>query len=198
MKLTNIQIDALKELGNIGAGHAATALASLIHREITIDIPQTNIVNRSNLHASLKDKEFFAVEFVILGEIPGKNVFFVEKSEGISMVSRLMTGKTDVVTQLDENGISTIKEIGNILTANYLGAMGDMINLLMIPSVPTFFSGTLEDIFIDIFETEINISEEIFIIKTNLSDKAREYTPYFILAPFNNGLKVILDKLGLV
>ncbi len=199
MKLNNIQLDALKELGNIGAGHAATALSQLIKREIHIQVPVSCVVKKEQIISSFPSKaDFIAVEFMILGEITGKNLFFIEMQEGFRLVDRIMGRADSPTAELNDTVISTLQEVGNILTANYLGSMGDMLNLLMIPSVPSLYSGKTDEIIRNSIEKDPQSSEEILIIKTNLVDAKMEFNPFFMLVPFENGMNMIFNKLGLV
>lgn len=199
MKLNNIQLDALKELGNIGSAHAATALSELIHKNIDIDIPVTDIVNRDHLPSGNRGKVFICIEFVIFGEIPGKNLFFLEKKEGFKLIDTLIPNiRQKDSDELDETTRSTIQEVASILTANYLRAMGEMINLLLIPSVPKFHIGTMNELNNRIFANIEEMGKNALVIKTTLRDQDLKFSPFFILVPYENGINIILNKLGLV
>ena len=199
MKLNNIQLDALKELGNIGSAHAATALSKLIHKNIAIDIPVTDIIHRDHLLPANRKKVFICIEFVIFGEIPGKNLFFLEKKEGFKLIDTLIPGvRQKDSDELDETTRSTIQEVASILTANYLGAMGEMINLLFIPSEPNFHIVTMNELSNKIFANFEGIGKNALVIKTTLCDQDLKFSPFFILVPYEDGINIILNKLGLV
>ena len=194
MAVNSYELDILKELCNIGTAHAATALAKLLGQKIEIDVPVTKIIKKDVLIKQSPQKhEYLAVEFTILGEVTGKNLFFIKNNQRPYLVERLLNTTVDNVDEM--NLISTVQEIGNILSANFLAAIGDMLNLLMIPSVPQTGKGSFNGILGNVLGNDPLVGDEIIIVRTKMKNDNLTFTPFYVFAPFKKGLEIIFNKM---
>ncbi|MBP1968079.1 chemotaxis protein CheC [Virgibacillus natechei] len=141
MNLTSIQRDVLKEIGNIGAGNAATSMSKLINKKVEMQIPAVDVVSYDEMMELIggPDELIVAILFRIQGETPGTVYFILTTKEAGTLVSQL----TDEVEfdfasdgPANELAISVLQEMGNILTGSYLAALSDFTNINMQPSVP--------------------------------------------------------------
>ncbi|GGJ56122.1 chemotaxis protein CheC [Anoxybacillus voinovskiensis] len=133
-------IDILKEIGNIGAGNAATALSQLLNKKIEMNVPNVQIVSFDEMMDLVGGAEqvVAAVFLRIEGEAPG-SMFFVLSLPQAERFVKQMTG--DALFSLasphpSELGISALQELGNILAGSYLSALADFTKLTLYPSVP--------------------------------------------------------------
>src|SRR5437773_10738612 len=132
------QIDALREVANIGAGHAATALSQLTNCRIMISVPQINIARLEEVPDLLGNpQDVAAVLMHMLGDLTGRTLLLFPESAGrrlCDMLLRRPIGTTAVYDALEQ---SCLKEAGNILAGAYLNALSDFMGMLLLPSVPS-------------------------------------------------------------
>lgn len=130
-------IDVLKELGNIGAGNAATALAHMLNVKVDMSVPEVSLLDFKDAGAVLGGEEniMAGVLLVIKGDIDGLIMFLLEKESARKLVSILM-GTEKEGEEMSELEQSAIKEIGNIITTAYLNSLSTITNLTILPSVP--------------------------------------------------------------
>lgn len=131
------QIDVLKEIGNIGAGNAATALSKLISKEVDMNVPLVQVVGLNDIANFVGGPEnvVVAVFLRIQGDIPG-NMFFIMNMESAKTLLFEMMGTQTNDPQFSELEKSAINEIGNILIGSYLSSLADFTQLNLQPSVP--------------------------------------------------------------
>ncbi|RFA37730.1 CheY-P-specific phosphatase CheC [Virgibacillus dokdonensis] len=137
-KLTQMQKDALREIGNIGAGNAATSMSKLVNRKIDMDVPTVNIVSFDEMMERIGGPESVVVAllFRIQGDAPGTVYFIFSIEEAEALIKEITNNDALRLDVNDELAISVIQEAGNIVTGAYLSALGDFTNITMHPSVP--------------------------------------------------------------
>ena len=137
--LTPLQQDVLKEVTNVGAGHAATALAQLAGSRIAIDVPQVyvspliEIVNR----ASIPGDDVVVVSMRVLGDLVGQILFVMHPKgagELIDILLRRPAGTSTLTGAMERSGL---QETGNILASSFLNALARWMGKILLPSVPT-------------------------------------------------------------
>ncbi|RXT15136.1 chemotaxis protein CheC [Ammoniphilus sp. CFH 90114] len=131
------QFDVLKEIGNIGAGNAATALSKLISKEIDMKVPQVQIVGFNDIADSVGGAEnvVVAVFLRIEGDIPGNMFFLMSLNSAHSLIKETL-GMEPAGEELTELEKSALCEVGNILIGSYLSSLADFTQLNLQPSVP--------------------------------------------------------------
>ncbi|SNZ09694.1 chemotaxis protein CheC [Terribacillus aidingensis] len=138
--ITEDQLDALKEAGNIGAGNASTALSTLLRRDIDMQVPAVRICHFNELIDSTGGAEqpVAAIYLRIQGDAPG-NMFFLLEPGDAEMFVHYITGSEAFAwsnTSHDDINLSALHEMGNILAGSYLSAISDFADVNMQPSVP--------------------------------------------------------------
>ena len=137
-ELNSFHLDVLREIGNIGAGNAATALAKLLDKKIGMRVPQIRIMKFSEVSDVLGGAET-PVEGILLqihGDISGSMMFILDYPSSRLLVNILMGKPVESDLDYDELTCSALKEIGNILAGSYLSALSNMTNLKLMPDVP--------------------------------------------------------------
>ena len=136
-KVTAEYYDVLKELGNIGAGNATTALAQMLQCKVDMHVPQVRLLNFSEVGEVMGGEEQIVagIYLAVEGDITGSMMFILEQNAGKALVSKLM-GTPMADGEFNEIEISAMKEIGNIITGAYLNSLSQLTNLKMLPSVP--------------------------------------------------------------
>jgi chemotaxis protein CheC len=136
-RLNRVELDVLREIGNIGSAHAATSLAELTGQRIAIRVPSACLVPFTDIAAVLGGDEavVLGIYFRIDGDVGGNLYFFMTEISARQLLLQLNVAENDgeLLTPMNE---SAIKEVGNILTGAYLTALSNMTGLRLMPSVP--------------------------------------------------------------
>jgi chemotaxis protein CheC len=138
LSLKVLQLDALREVANIGAGHAATALSQLVGETIMITVPTINIARLEDVPVQMSepDEPVAAVLMHMLGDLTGRTLLVFPRRTAVRLASRLLN-QTQNDQALSEMGQSAIKEAGNILSSAYMNALSDFMGMLLLPSPPS-------------------------------------------------------------
>ncbi|MEJ8302562.1 chemotaxis protein CheC [Saccharibacillus sacchari] len=137
-KLEGFKLDVLKEVGNIGAGHAATALSQLLNKPIDMAVPKVQILPFEDIAEKVggAEKIVLTVFFRVEGDAPGNLFYIMGPEAGKSLLQRLGAFEPTEGLELTEMEQSALGEIGNILAGSYLSSLADFTNLAMSPTVP--------------------------------------------------------------
>ena len=195
--MSNQYFDVLKELGNIGAGNATTALAQMLQTKVDMKVPQVRLLDFKDVGVVMGGEEQLVagIYLAVEGDITGSIMFILEKNAAKSLVSKLM-GMPPSEGGFTEIEISAMKEIGNIITGAYLNSLAQMTNLKMIPSVPDLNIDMLNAILsVPAIEFGI-IGDQILLIQTVFTDDV-DLNGYFILMPDLESYSTMLKGLGL-
>ena len=194
-KLTPLQLDAIKEVSNIGAGNAATALSQLVNKKIDMTVPNVNVINFEDIFTNItEEKEVLGILIRVLGDSPG-NILFIFEKESASEIVEALLGSEDLL--FSEMGSSALCEVGNIISGAYMNAISKFTNLSIMPSVPAMAHDMLSAILSSTLIEAAQYSEDILEIETKfLTGKNNEAGGYFYFLPMPGSLEKILDAIG--
>ncbi|MCP1715150.1 chemotaxis protein CheC [Methanocalculus alkaliphilus] len=135
--LTPAQLDALSELGNIGASHAATSLSQMLMGEIEMTVPSVEIVDLADIYKHVTDEVSALAIFEMQGEIEkaGYVIFLMPLHSAIRMTNTML-GMADEDREINEMDESALNEIGNIMVSAFLDATAELLGVVMLPSPP--------------------------------------------------------------
>lgn len=196
-QVTTKYYDVLKELGNIGAGNATTALAQMLQCKVDMKVPQVRLLDFNEVGEVMGGEEQIVVGIylAVTGDVTGSIMFILEQNAGKVLVEKLMGMKADG-EEYTEIQLSAIKEIGNIITAAYLNSLSQMTNLKIIPSVPDLSIDMLNAI-LSVPAIEFGImGDQMLLIQTQFTDEV-DLNGYFILLPDLESYAKILTGLGI-
>ena len=127
--LQPLELDALREVGNMGAGRAATALSQMLGRTVTMDVPAASVLPLEQLSAPLGGPEALvaATYFRVHGDAPGRLLVVLGEASLGPVVGALLGLPSGQAPALDATAQSAIKELGNILCSAYLNALADFL-----------------------------------------------------------------------
>lgn len=196
--MEGVYFDVLKEIGNIGAGNATTALAQLLNTKVDMKVPKVELLDFSEVGEAMGGEEqiMAGIYQVVEGDITGSIMFLLEEHSAKTLVSKLMGLNDDEEGVFSEMGISALKEVGNIITGSYLSSLSTLTNLKIISSIP--------DISIDMAGAILSVpaiefgtlGDKILLIQTAFSDDVK-LDGYFILVPDLESYDKILSSLGM-
>lgn len=133
-----LQLDALREVGNIGAGHAATALSRLLNKPIDMKVPSVDMVPFEEISEKVGGPEevVIAIFLRVEGDATGNMFFILDQTSARSILRRLVGLEWSGEDEWTEMEWSALHEIGNILAGSYLSSLADLTGLHLTPSVP--------------------------------------------------------------
>ncbi|UCZ51704.1 chemotaxis protein CheC [Bacillus shivajii] len=202
--IKDYHLDILKEVGNIGAGHAATALSNLLNKHIDMQVPSVNVVSFQEISETLggEDSVVAGIFLRVEGDAPGNMFFMLPVTEATTLVQQLTSDKSiDLASPpFPEMGLSALNEVGNILAGAYLSALADFTSLNMQPTPPDIAIdmsiAILSHGLIEISKT----GDYAIVINTEIEEKdERNFTNttgHFFLLPDPESFEKIFESLG--
>jgi chemotaxis protein CheC len=196
LTLNDLQRDALKEVGNIGAGHAATALSQLLNTTVKLAEPTIDVLKFRDLSQRMghPERSVAALHMYIRGEAPGQMVVLFDRDQAAEFVNVFIKRIIGDIQIFDSIVDSTLKELGNIIAGSYLTALISLTGINLLPSVPTLSYGTVQAA----FRTLMSIlpDQDVFLIESQFLDKDRAVSGQFILIPETGSLQPLLSVFG--
>lgn len=199
--LKALQLDALKEVANIGAGHAATALSQMTDRRIMINVPQINIARLEDVPETLGDPEevVAAVLMHMLGDLTGRTLLMLPEENARVLCDLLLRRPQGTTGDFGELEQSSLKEAGNILGGAYMNALSDFMGMMLLPSVPSLVVDLSAAV---LTTTYLNFGQDrdfVFCVETNFhfNEADRTLRGHFLLLPDLASLRAIFDAIRL-
>jgi chemotaxis protein CheC len=194
--------DVLREIGNIGAGNAATALATMIGTKVDMTVPKVELVEFSEMGEALGGEEqiMAGIYLQISGDITGSIMFLLEEKSAHDLVSRLMGGGEAVFEEgqpFNEMEQSALSEIGNIIVGSYLNSLSMLTGLKIVESVPSLAMDMAEAL-LSVPAIEFGmVGDKMLLIQTSFSEDT-ELNGYFVLTPDLESYGKLLKALGVM
>ena len=198
MEITQFQLDALREIGNIGSGNAATALSTLLQRRIDMSVPKVWAVPFEQVAAIVGqlDTPQATIYVKVEGEAPGKAVFFFPIKSAEIVVQALFGTNEPRDLYTDEMAQSALKEVGNILVSSFVIALSRFSGIPLQPSVPALAVDMIGASLDAIFLEEGLLDDTVLFIDTQLSG-IPQIEGQFIFLPDDGSLIKLLGAMGL-
>ncbi len=197
-QVTESYYDVLKEIGNIGAGNAMTALAQMLQSKVDMRVPQVKLLNFSEVGEIMGGEEqiMAGVLLGVEGDITGSMMFMVEESSARHLIQKITMGMLPEGAEFEEMGLSAMKEMGNIITGAYLNALSTLTSLKIFPTPPAL-TVDMAGAILSVPAIQFGIyGDKILLIQSQFYDEV-ELDGYFILIPDMESYSKILTALGL-
>jgi chemotaxis protein CheC len=194
--------DVLREIGNIGAGNAATALATMIGTKVDMKVPKVELVEFSEMGEALGGEEqiMAGIYLQISGDITGSIMFLLEEKSAHDLVARLMGGGEAVFEKgqpFNEMEQSALSEIGNIIVGSYLNSLSMLTGLKIVESVPSLAMDMAEAL-LSVPAIEFGmVGDKMLLIQTSFSEDT-DLNGYFVLTPDLESYGKLLKALGVM
>lgn len=195
-ELTPLQLDALREVGNIGSGNAAVALSSMVDKKVMLSVPRASLVPLVKVSDLVGGAEtpVAGIYLHITGDASGSMLLLLEEQSAFQLAKLMVSADPNAPLSTVEQ--SALQEAGSILAGSYLNALSQMTSLLLRPSVPGF-AMDMAGAIIDFILIEISQSEDyVLVIETEFDVSAHKIKGHLILFPDLGSLGVILGRLG--
>lgn len=198
-EINGMILDVLKEIGNIGAGNAATALAKMIDKKVDMAVPKVNVLDFQEVPEILggEETEVCGIFFKLEGDIQGSIMFLLGVESATTLVNLLMPGNN--VDEINEFTASALKEIGNILAGSYISSLSGLTNLnikISIPSLAIDMAGAILSVPAIQFGL---VGDKILIIENEFIESVEneKVNGFFFLIPDEDSYDVMLQSLGI-
>ncbi|HIS29792.1 MAG TPA: chemotaxis protein CheC [Candidatus Avamphibacillus intestinigallinarum] len=202
--ISKTQLDALKEIGNIAAGNAATSLSIMTQKKIDMDMPSAALISFKDVLSLVGGSEqpVVALLFNVHGAAPGTVYFIMSIAQAEELIQQI-TGKikTNEDCDLTQNdyACSILMEVGNILVGSYLSALSDFININMQPSTPNL-SIDMAGAILSVGLLQLSeVTDSAIVINTRIKndDSRHKIDGHFFLIPDVTSVSKILTALGI-
>lgn len=190
--------DVLKEIGNIGAGNATTAIADMLGMKMEMSVPNVELIPVEKIGGAIGSEEELVVG-IMLGvktDIDGSMMFLMDLQSAHRLVNKLMMRAPEYNGDFTEMDLSALKEIGNIISGAYLSAISGLTNLTITTTVPSI-SIDMAAAILSVPAIEFGmVGDNALLINTEIG-QAESIRGYFILMPEGDSYRKILSSLGL-
>ncbi|NLK72111.1 MAG: chemotaxis protein CheC [Clostridiales bacterium] len=196
--LSELQIDVLREIGNIGAGNAATTLSTMLAKKVDMTVPHVRIVDIQEIANILggPENQVVGILFMLSEDIDGMMMFILEQKFAHLIINNLMGRNLESFLQFEEIDLSALKEIGNIMAGAYVNAISGLTNLsiyLSVPSIAIDMAGAI----LSVPAIEFGkVGDKVLFIEEEFIGDDENVSSYLILIPEMNSLHKILKILG--
>lgn len=198
-ELNNLHIDVLKEIGNIGAGNAATALARMLNKRVDMDVPKVKILKFQEVNDIMgAETQVVGIFMGVSGNLDASIMFLLEMEAAHILVNILMGRPVEEKSEFTELELSALKEVGNILTGSYLSALSSLTNLKLIASVPDM-AIDMAGAILSVPAIEFGkIGDTVLYIETEFLEGSTRVAGDFFLVPDIASYETLLKVLGVI
>lgn len=196
--LTELQLDTIREISNIGMGHAATALSQMTGCPVNITVPEARIISVMEVPmlAGGEDIEVAAVYLQVMGQARGHIMLIFPLGSAHHLIDRIAPGMNLRLPD-DEMARSAIQEIGNILGGSFLRSLAELTQLSMLPSVPGVAVDYAGSILSYVAANLSQYDEQFVSVRTDFELGSELLEGYCVFIPEQGALGTILESLGM-
>ena len=190
---TDLQLDALRELANIGSGTASTALSGMLGRSVDISVPNAQALPFAEAVDAVGPAEQAMTGIVlgIVGEMSGTVLLLVPPSDADALC-RMLGVEPD-----DEFALSALGEIGNIVGTSYINALASMTGMDIEPTPPATATDMLGALVATVLAAHAHAGDVALMLDSNLVVEGDDCSVSFLLVPDQGGVETLLSRLGL-
>jgi chemotaxis protein CheC len=192
--MSTARLDALREVANIGAGHAATALSTLTGTRIMISVPMVNIVPPGDFVPEIgPNVEIVAVQMEMSGDISGRTIFLLAAAAGLRLAERMLRRVRGTSMNLGKLEQSALNEAGNILAGAYLTALSEFLDMRLMLSPPSLRIGAAAETLEALGDHAPRAESPILCVETEffLEGPMESLHGFFLLVPDPNAFDAI-------
>jgi chemotaxis protein CheC len=196
MKLSTVQEDAIQELGNIGAAHAATTLSQMLGSTIEMSVPAIHMIDLAQLGEYMGEESAAMVAFELQGDIPhgGYVLFYITRESAVRMTNTML-GLTEINRPLDEMDESALIEVGNIMVSAFLDATAELLGFIMLPSPPALTIDMAHAAMESLIAQMQEETNEVLLFSTELACEEFKIDSDIIMMPERGTLIKIIELL---
>jgi len=193
IEYTDLQLDALRELANIGSGKASTALSMLLDRSVDISVPTARALSFAEAVEATGDaeQEITGIVLGIVGDLEGTVLLLVSPEDADTICSILG------VEPGSEYAPSALGEVGNIVGSSYINALAEMTGIAIEPTPPATATDMLGAIVQTVLAGQAHAGDVALMLDSELAVEGSDCSIAFMLVPTEDGVGELLERLGL-
>ena len=197
--LNAAHLDVLKEIGNIGSGNAATALATLLNTPVDIDIPNIRLIDFSQVSQYLGGADSLALGMSVFleGDIEGMMLQVMQKDFASKLINTFYPKEITDLKDIEEMDLSVLRESSSITTAAYINSLAKMTDLFINISPPSDYMDTVGNILTIPSSNFSSLGKQVLFIDEKLRVANTEIRSSMILILEIQSLMKLFDKLGI-
>jgi len=197
-QLNSTHLDVLKEIGNIGSGNAASALATLVNAPVDISVPTVKLLGFEETVEFLGGPENIAIGMLVglTGDVTGMMLYILQKAFANEMLKSVLGKEVNDLFELDEMDYSFICEIGNIMAGSYVNAISALTGLTIDISVPNVTVDMVGAILSVPAVEFAKVGDKVLFIDDSFIAGSGEIKSNMILVPETDSLQLLFEKLG--
>lgn len=195
----SLQFDVLREIGNIGAGNATTALSQLLNTKVDMKVPKVELLGFQELPNMIGGAENIVVGILLTleGDTDGMMMFMMERESAHHVINHLFQKDLNSFEEFSEMDLSALNEIGNIIAGAYLSSISTLTNMTITSSVP-YMAIDMAGAILSVPAIEFGkVGDKALVIKTQITEDDNEVNGYFILIPTIDSYTKMMSSLGL-
>lgn len=197
--MDSMQYDVLKEIGNIGAGNATTALSQMVNAKIDMRVPDVKLLGFQELPNMIGGAEnlIIGILFTLEGQLDGMMLFMMEQESAHHILNLIMGKDLNSITEFSEMDLSALCEIGNIIAGAYLSSISTLTNMFVGSSVP-YMAIDMAGAILSVPAIEFGkVGDKAIVIKTEFWENDIEVSGYFVMIPTLESYGKMMASLGL-
>ncbi len=198
-EFSDMEFDVLKEISNIGAGNATTAISTMLGIKVDMKVPVIKFLEFKELAESIGGAENIVtgILFGLEMDIDGMMMFVMDCKSAQRVIANILQSDVAEGTDFSEMGLSVLQELGNIIAGAYLSAISSLTNLTIAPTVP-YLSVDMAGAILSVPAIEYGkVSDKALLIRSEFGDETTTVDGYFILVPTLEAFEKIFKSLGL-
>ncbi len=194
--LTPRQLDALREVANMGAGHAATALSTMTGQQIMISVPRLTVAALDEIpnQIAAPEEPVAAVLMRMEGDLTGLTLLVFPHPIALRVAGLMMRKPVTALGAIEE---SAIREAGNILSAAYLNALADFMGMTLLPSPPSLAVDMSDAVLSSTYVESAQGATHLMCVESefHLQEAQERLRGFFLLLPDPASLRRILQTI---
>lgn len=196
--LNEMQLDVVKEIGNIGAGNACTALSVLLGTPVDMDVPNVQVLDFDSTSEYLDcgDAQILGIQIDVTDDLEGMMFHVVRKPFAERIINTFYEKHLDDLEQLDEMDTSVLSEMANITSGAYANSIATLTNLFVNIGAPIQKCATIGEILKIPFQSMVKPGEKILVIDEEFEVGEQKISSNMLLVLEKNSLRKLFDKLG--
>lgn len=198
-QLSELQLDALREVGSIGAGHAATALSQLVNRGVELAVPQLQLVPIGEVPTVFGGPETLvaAVYTRLLGDLEGGMLIAAPRDSSLALVDLMRNRPVGTTKSFGRSEQALLTHVASILASAYLASIARLADLSLLPATPSF-ALDMAGAILEAVTAEIGMkADSAILILTRFFESESPVDVHMFFLPDPESLEVLLGRLGM-
>ena len=194
--LTDFQTDALKEVGNIGIGHATTSLSRMVNKQVGISLPELKLIPLIKVPILVKNEEpVIGIILELKGDAKGFLLLLLSKKTAKFLI-KLVIGESDMTIGFDEMETSVLKELGNIMGGTYISSLSNFLSISIELSTPSDIYDMSDAIINQVVCLMSPDVEDVLFLKTEFDINSEKIDGKILIFTDSASLAKMLDAIN--